>query len=177
MSVYFVARLYLLLSWFLVACYATLHPAMSVRRLVGRLVPFLLFQHFWASWAYYSCPDALVTFSSTAPAHPHATKVAVYPALLFFKMSRWLDWWERENEIYWKHQRTIWMGTPSLHPAYSNSNIWADHVKISDFSMQAHACSCLLIHSCGLFRAQYQTYKVSWHQLSMRESRQKRNVG
>ena len=41
------------------------------------------------------------------------------------------------------------------HPAYSNSNIWADHVKISDFSMQAHACSCLLIHSFGLSRAQY----------------------
>ena len=70
---------------FLVACYTTLNPAMSVRRsvrrLVGRLVPFLLFWRFWAFLAYGSCPDALVTFSSTAPAHPHATWVAVYPAL------------------------------------------------------------------------------------------------
>ena len=40
-----------------------------------------LFLRFRAFWAYGSWPDALVTFSSTAPAHPHATKVAVYPAL------------------------------------------------------------------------------------------------
>ena len=53
----------------------------SVSWSVGRLVPFLLFRRFWAFWAYGSCPDALVTFSSTAPAHPHATRVAVYPAL------------------------------------------------------------------------------------------------
>ena len=33
-------------------------------------------------WAYGSCPDALVTFSIIAPAHPQATRVAVYPALL-----------------------------------------------------------------------------------------------
>ena len=54
----------------------------SVGRLVGRLDPFLLFWRFWAFWAYGSCPDALVTFSSTAPAHLHGTRVAVYPALL-----------------------------------------------------------------------------------------------
>ena len=53
-----------------------------VGRLVGRLVPFLLFRRFWAFWAYGSCPDALVTFSSTAPAHLHATRVAVYPAFI-----------------------------------------------------------------------------------------------
>ena len=47
---------------------------------VGRLVPFLLFWRFLAFRAYGSCPDALVT-SNTAPAHPHATRVAVYPAL------------------------------------------------------------------------------------------------
>ena len=46
---------------------------------VGQLVPFLLF---WCFWAYGSCPDALVTFSGAAPAHPHATRVAVYLALL-----------------------------------------------------------------------------------------------
>ena len=52
--------------------------------LVGQSVPFLLFWHFWAFWAYGSRPDGLVTFSSTAPAHPHATRprVAVYLALL-----------------------------------------------------------------------------------------------
>ena len=50
--------------------------------LVGPLVPFLLFRRFLAFCTYSSCPDALVTFSSTAPAHPHATRVAVYPALL-----------------------------------------------------------------------------------------------
>ena len=55
----------------------------SVDRSVGRSVgrsPFT-FRRFWAFWAYGSCPDAQVTFSSTAPAHPHATRVAVYPAL------------------------------------------------------------------------------------------------
>ena len=51
------------------------------RRSISRLVLFLLFRRFWAFWAYSSCPDALVTFSSTAPAHLHATRVAVYPAL------------------------------------------------------------------------------------------------
>ena len=53
-----------------------------VGRSVGRSVPFLLFHRFWVFWAYSSCPDALVTFSSTAPAHPGTTRVAVYPALL-----------------------------------------------------------------------------------------------
>ena len=84
----------------LVACYATLHPAMSVCwlvcRLVGRLVnwsvPFLLFWRFWAFWAYSSCLYALVT-SSTAPAHLQATRVAVYPALLNSKMDCWMDRW------------------------------------------------------------------------------------
>ena len=54
-----------------------------VGRSVGWSVPFLLFRRFWAFWAYGSCPDALVTLSSTAPAHPHATRVAVYLALFF----------------------------------------------------------------------------------------------
>ena len=54
----------------------------SVGQSVGRSVPFLRFRRFWAFWAYGSCPDDLVTFSSTAPAHLHGTRVAVYPALL-----------------------------------------------------------------------------------------------
>ena len=61
------------------------YVGLSVGRLVGwsvgRLVPFLVFWCFWVFWAYGSCPDALVTFSSTAPAHPHVTRAAVYPAL------------------------------------------------------------------------------------------------
>ena len=48
---------------------------------VGWSVPFLLFWRFWAFWAYCSCLKAMMTYSSTAIAHPHATRVAVYPAL------------------------------------------------------------------------------------------------
>ena len=44
--------------------------------LVGRSVPLLLFRRFCCS-----CPNALMNFPSTAPAHLHATGVAVYPAL------------------------------------------------------------------------------------------------
>ena len=48
---------------FLVACYAILHPAMLVRRLVSLLVgPLFTFSAFFELWAYGSCPDALVTF-------------------------------------------------------------------------------------------------------------------
>ena len=55
----------------------------SVGWSVGRLVsPLFTFWRFWAFWAHSSCPDDPVTFSNTAPAHPHATRVAVYPALI-----------------------------------------------------------------------------------------------
>ena len=55
-------------------------------RLVGQSVcPHFTFWRFSAFWAYYFCPVALLTFFSTTPAHPHATGVAVYPAL-FSKM-------------------------------------------------------------------------------------------
>ena len=46
---------------FFVACYATLHPAMSVGRSVGR-------SPFYFSAYLAKCPSALVPFSSTAPA-------------------------------------------------------------------------------------------------------------
>ena len=58
----------------------------SVRRSVGHT---LLFLGFWDFWLQCSCPNDLVT-SITAPAHPHATGVAVYPALFlrfFIKIS------------------------------------------------------------------------------------------
>ena len=48
---------------------------------VRSLDDLLLFRRFLVFWANCSCPNALVTFSSTAPAHPHATGIAVYPAL------------------------------------------------------------------------------------------------
>ena len=40
----------------------------------------LLFMGFCGLWHHYSCPNDQVT-SITAPAHPQATRVAVYPAL------------------------------------------------------------------------------------------------
>ena len=75
---------------FLVACYATLHPALSVgpsvRQSVRRSVRHtLLFWRLWGFWLYRSCPNVSLT-SIMAPAHPHATGVAVYPALLFISM-------------------------------------------------------------------------------------------
>ena len=64
-------------SPFLVTCYATLHPFMSV----CRSVDWSPFWHFWALLAHSSCPNAPMTFSITAAARPHATWFAVYPAL------------------------------------------------------------------------------------------------
>ena len=63
------------LNSFLVACYVTLHPTLSVRPSVRPSVGHTLL--FWG----FSCPNNLVT-STTALAHPYATGVAVYPALL-----------------------------------------------------------------------------------------------
>ena len=72
---------------FSVDCYATLHPALSVHRSVCRslcqsvrhiFTSFVFF--FRGFWPHCSCPNDLVT-SITAPAHPHATGVAVYPSL------------------------------------------------------------------------------------------------
>ena len=58
-------KIFLGLKSFLVACYATLHPAMSVRRsvcqLVGPSVPILLFLCFCSFWLHCSCPNAPVT--------------------------------------------------------------------------------------------------------------------
>ena len=70
--------------------HATLQPALSFGRSVGRLVGrsvsrivghTLLFFMILFLWPHCSCLNGLVT-SNMAPAHPHATSVAVYPALL-----------------------------------------------------------------------------------------------
>ena len=57
----------------------------SVRRLVGSSVhwsvPILIFRRFLVFIAHCSRPNAPMAFSISAPAHPHATKVAVYLAL------------------------------------------------------------------------------------------------
>ena len=62
----------------------------STLRYVGPSVgwsvcPFLFFGVFEFFQACCSSPVPQMTFSSTAPAHPHATGVAVYPALFFCK--------------------------------------------------------------------------------------------
>ena len=70
--------------------HATLHPALSVRLLVrpsdGHT---LLFLGLCGFWPHSSCPNDLVTLV-TAPAHPHATGVAVYPALIFL-VNHWCN--------------------------------------------------------------------------------------
>ena len=69
--------------------HATLQPALSVRPSVGPSVRWsvrpsvrhtLLFLGFCGFWPHCSYLNDQVT-SNTAPAHPHATGVAVYPAL------------------------------------------------------------------------------------------------
>ena len=62
---------------FSVACYATLHPALSVYLSVYRT---LLFLSFSGLWLHGSCPSDQV-ISNMSHAHPHATGVAVNPAL------------------------------------------------------------------------------------------------
>ena len=64
----------------------------STPRFVGPSVGHtLLFWDFCGFWPHCSCPNDLVT-SIEAPAHSHATGVAVYPALLvvFISLGRWI---------------------------------------------------------------------------------------
>ena len=82
---------------FLVVCYTTLHPALSVHQSVC-----------------WSCPITPVTFSITAPALLHTTRVAVYLALfqilLLWKLrvvrnltSKW--GFTRPSSIYYLEQK------------------------------------------------------------------------
>ena len=90
---------------FLVACYATLHPALSVGLSVGRS-HFTFFMIF-ILWPYCSCPIGLVT-SNMAPAHPHATWVAVYPALFFWARDK-VTWQGQINDKDYVNKRFEWM--------------------------------------------------------------------
>ena len=73
---------------FSVACYATLHPALSIppsvqpsiHSSIGASIT-LFSQHLCFFWACHSYPNALLT-SNMAPYRPHATGVALYLALL-----------------------------------------------------------------------------------------------
>ena len=60
---------------FLVACYATLHPALSVHPPLS-----YFFSGLCGLWTHRPCLNDHVT-SNTAPALPHVTWVAMYPAL------------------------------------------------------------------------------------------------
>ena len=60
-------------SLFLIGCYTTLHPALSVRPSIRRSVRHtLLFWGFCGLWPYCSCPNDGVT-SNTVPADPHVS--------------------------------------------------------------------------------------------------------
>ena len=62
--------------------HANLQPALSAHWSVSRSVGHvLLFLKILCHWPHCSCPNGLVP-SYKAPAHPHATLVAVYSALL-----------------------------------------------------------------------------------------------
>ena len=69
---------------FLVMCYATLHPALSVRWSVRWSITLysFFFWFFCGLWPHCSCSNDLVT-SIMTPAHPHVTGVAQYLALFF----------------------------------------------------------------------------------------------
>ena len=99
---------------FLVACYATLHPALSVRRLVHPShFTFSLF-FFCVFWPHCSCPNDQVTYN-TAPAHPHATGVAVYPALLMWLLFPFVLWlsvlllWVKISFLLWLSVLLSWV--------------------------------------------------------------------
>ena len=59
-----------------------LTPLLQLSLQEGHRVPLTMCNPWMTCWAYCHSPNALVTFSSTAPANPHAIRVAVYPALL-----------------------------------------------------------------------------------------------
>ena len=101
---------------FSVACYPTLHPTLSVRPSVYLYVCLSVCPSVRSSVRpsvrpHCSCPNDQVT-SNTAAAHPHATGVAVYPALFMNEwmneewINAWMDEWLNENERYQEWRKT-----------------------------------------------------------------------
>ena len=66
-------------SWLIIfnRMHVTLQHALTMGWLVGHVLLFFVILFFWP---HCSCPNGLVT-SNMAPAHLHATLIAVYPAL------------------------------------------------------------------------------------------------
>ena len=60
---------------FLVACTRLYNPLCPS-------VTLCFFGVYWRFWGHCSCPTAWLVYFITASAHPHAIRVAVYPALL-----------------------------------------------------------------------------------------------
>ena len=62
----------------------------SITRYIGRSVcrsvTTYFFDNYWRHLNYCSYPNAQVSLFLTAPAHPHATSVAVYLALFHIKL-------------------------------------------------------------------------------------------
>ena len=81
----YVLLTHVVLQSILVACYAILHSAMSVGRSVGQflLSPFTFsaFLSFLSSLLLPKCYNDLLYV------HPHATRVAVYPALFSYGLA------------------------------------------------------------------------------------------
>ena len=71
---------------FLVVCYPTLHPTLSVHPSVRWLVGWSITFYFFTFLRFLHHSNAWLAFFITVPAHQHATWVAVYPALLQTKL-------------------------------------------------------------------------------------------
>ena len=103
-------------------------------------------------WAYCSCPNAPVTFSSTAPAHPHATGVAVYlasffPVLLRFGWLLELDFQPILHQFYTDF-------TSILHPFYAYSIHFYSNLFHSCFHIHIYyTCTTFFLSYCRSFPA------------------------
>ena len=72
-----------ILSYLFIRVHATLQPALSVCLSVRLSVPLSFFSAYGRFWSYCSCPIARLVYFFTAPAHPHATCITVWPCFFF----------------------------------------------------------------------------------------------
>ena len=132
-------------SFFLVACYATLYPALSVRRLVGRLVgPLFTFSAFLSvlsSLLLPKCPSDLLYHCPCPPARDQGSRVS---GLV------WLDGTSVEQSVGW---------------SVGHSHSWSICKSVRNVNLVGilFLCSqeCVGIASC--YRASDQFYLVSCH--------------